>query len=437
MVVVEQSVNVALAIADRAVFMERGHVRFEDRHRTCSNGATSSVRCSSRAREHERGEGEGYTAAKRCSRSRSPSRSSSTVWSSGWSTASSRSASSSCSARRASSTSRRASSAFGATLMAVLYVNEGLPFWVTVPLAIASGAVIGALTELLVVRRLFHQPRLLLFVATVGIAQVILLVQLQLPIIDTNLAFPTPWTDIYTVNDRTTPAPTMEIAEWHRKVESPSDPMRHRHPWDQEDRRACGEGDDAEASASRRSPRAQTVGHRPPIAQPPDPGYVGSQRDLDPEPRPFASKKRSYPWTWISASTSDGTQIDTGSPTANVKRPGPDTSPALMVTWRSPDRWWWSRRGFDDFATVVVVVVVATVVVVEGTVEDAVVVAASPPPHALTNTRAPVRIVILMRIGGTLDLVALQSRDSRHRVTTRRTHLCPEDGRPGGEGRLR
>ena len=29
MVIVEQSVNVALAIADRAIFMERGHVRFE------------------------------------------------------------------------------------------------------------------------------------------------------------------------------------------------------------------------------------------------------------------------------------------------------------------------------------------------------------------------------------------------------------------------
>jgi ABC-type branched-subunit amino acid transport system ATPase component len=29
MVIVEQSVNVALALADRAVFMERGHVRFE------------------------------------------------------------------------------------------------------------------------------------------------------------------------------------------------------------------------------------------------------------------------------------------------------------------------------------------------------------------------------------------------------------------------
>ena len=52
------------------------------------------------------------------------------------------------------------------------------------PLAILSGAVLGGLTELLVVRRLFHQPRLLLFVATIGVAQVILLVQLQLPEID-------------------------------------------------------------------------------------------------------------------------------------------------------------------------------------------------------------------------------------------------------------
>ena len=31
MVIVEQSVNVALSIADRAVFMERGRIRFEGR----------------------------------------------------------------------------------------------------------------------------------------------------------------------------------------------------------------------------------------------------------------------------------------------------------------------------------------------------------------------------------------------------------------------
>jgi ABC-type branched-subunit amino acid transport system ATPase component len=29
MVIVEQSVNVALTLADRAVFMEKGHLRFE------------------------------------------------------------------------------------------------------------------------------------------------------------------------------------------------------------------------------------------------------------------------------------------------------------------------------------------------------------------------------------------------------------------------
>lgn len=91
--------------------------------------------------------------------------------------------------------------AFGASVMSVLFVNNGLSFWVTFPLAIVSGAILGGLTELLVVRRLFSQPRLLLFVATIGVSQVILLVQLQLPTIETNLPFPTPWTSIYTIND--------------------------------------------------------------------------------------------------------------------------------------------------------------------------------------------------------------------------------------------
>lgn len=82
--------------------------------------------------------------------------------------------------------------AFGATLMAVLFVNEGISFAITFPLAILSGALIGGLTELLVVRRMFAQPRLLLFVATVGVAQVILLVQLQFPIIEQPVTYPTP-----------------------------------------------------------------------------------------------------------------------------------------------------------------------------------------------------------------------------------------------------
>ncbi|MEX1008744.1 MAG: branched-chain amino acid ABC transporter permease/ATP-binding protein [Acidimicrobiia bacterium] len=89
--------------------------------------------------------------------------------------------------------------AFGASLMAVLYVNEGMSFAITIPLAILSGALIGGLTELLVVRRLFSQPRLLLFVATVGVAQVILLLQLQFPQIDLPVSYPTPIDDRWTI----------------------------------------------------------------------------------------------------------------------------------------------------------------------------------------------------------------------------------------------
>ncbi len=93
--------------------------------------------------------------------------------------------------------------AFGASVMAVLYVNQGLPYYVTVPLAVLTGAVLAGLTELLVVRRLFHQPRLLLFVATIGVSQVILFVQLQLPTIDRDVAYPTPITNIWTVGGLT------------------------------------------------------------------------------------------------------------------------------------------------------------------------------------------------------------------------------------------
>ena len=42
MVIVEQSVNVALALADRAVFMEKGEIRFAGRPPTCSSATTSS-----------------------------------------------------------------------------------------------------------------------------------------------------------------------------------------------------------------------------------------------------------------------------------------------------------------------------------------------------------------------------------------------------------
>ena len=93
--------------------------------------------------------------------------------------------------------------AFGASVLAVLYVNEGIPFYLTIPLALISGALFGGLTELFVVRRLFKQPRLLLFIATIGVAQVVLLLQLRLPEVDQPVSFPTPIQDYWNVGSLT------------------------------------------------------------------------------------------------------------------------------------------------------------------------------------------------------------------------------------------
>ncbi len=47
MIIVEQSLNVALAIADRAIFLEKGEVGSRAPPRTCSSVTTSPGRCSS------------------------------------------------------------------------------------------------------------------------------------------------------------------------------------------------------------------------------------------------------------------------------------------------------------------------------------------------------------------------------------------------------
>jgi ABC-type branched-subunit amino acid transport system ATPase component/ABC-type branched-subunit amino acid transport system permease subunit len=71
--------------------------------------------------------------------------------------------------------------AFGGYLMALLQIRYDVPYGLSLPLALVSGVVLGAAAEL-ALRRLFTQPRLLLFVATLGLTQIIQLVQLRLPI---------------------------------------------------------------------------------------------------------------------------------------------------------------------------------------------------------------------------------------------------------------
>jgi ABC-type branched-subunit amino acid transport system permease subunit/ABC-type branched-subunit amino acid transport system ATPase component len=78
---------------------------------------------------------------------------------------------------------------FGAAstlLMLVLTIKYDFSYWLAFPIALITGAALGGITELLVVRRLFKQPRLLLFIATLGVSQVILFLMFQLPETNSN-----------------------------------------------------------------------------------------------------------------------------------------------------------------------------------------------------------------------------------------------------------
>ena len=59
----------------------------------------------------------------------------------------------------------------GASLLALLVLNYHFPFWLALALSLATGTLFGTVVDLLVVRRLFHSPRVIMLMATVGVAQ--------------------------------------------------------------------------------------------------------------------------------------------------------------------------------------------------------------------------------------------------------------------------
>lgn len=82
--------------------------------------------------------------------------------------------------------------AFGAALLALLVIRWDVNFYLAFAVALVAGALLAAAIELSVVRRLFKSPRIVLLVATLGVAQLILLFQLLLPDLNTNERYPTP-----------------------------------------------------------------------------------------------------------------------------------------------------------------------------------------------------------------------------------------------------
>ena len=90
-----------------------------------------------------------------------------------------------------------------AALLAVMVVRSHFPYWVAAGLAVLTTMVAGAVIELVVIRRLFKAPRVIVLVATIGVAQLMQAIVLELPDYKTGkfqTEFPTPIASTWTIS---------------------------------------------------------------------------------------------------------------------------------------------------------------------------------------------------------------------------------------------
>ncbi|MGH9029867.1 MAG: ABC transporter permease subunit, partial [Acidimicrobiales bacterium] len=81
-------------------------------------------------------------------------------------------------------------------LLAIMVGIHHWPYWLALPAALAIGALSGTVVELAVIRRLFRAPRVIVLVATIGVAELAQAVSQSLPNYRTgmlNTTFPTPF----------------------------------------------------------------------------------------------------------------------------------------------------------------------------------------------------------------------------------------------------
>ncbi|MCY3631260.1 MAG: ATP-binding cassette domain-containing protein [bacterium] len=72
----------------------------------------------------------------------------------------------------------------GGGLFPLLVLQYNFPFWVAVGLVLVMGALFGGIIELIVIRRLFRSPRVIVLVATVGVAQLCQVIPFTYPDLD-------------------------------------------------------------------------------------------------------------------------------------------------------------------------------------------------------------------------------------------------------------
>jgi ABC-type branched-subunit amino acid transport system ATPase component/branched-subunit amino acid ABC-type transport system permease component len=91
----------------------------------------------------------------------------------------------------------------GSVLFALLVVRWHVPYWIALVVSLATGALFGAIIDLAVIRRLFNAPRVIVLVATIGVAQLALTVVTAYPDLDdyTTESYPVPWTGTWSPVD--------------------------------------------------------------------------------------------------------------------------------------------------------------------------------------------------------------------------------------------
>src|ERR1700721_3635538 len=69
----------------------------------------------------------------------------------------------------------------GAALLSLLVVQYHVPFWVALGVALVTGLAFGAVVDATVIRRLRRSPRVVVLVATIGVASVAVATPLKIP----------------------------------------------------------------------------------------------------------------------------------------------------------------------------------------------------------------------------------------------------------------
>ena len=92
-------------------------------------------------------------------------------------------------------------------LLAIMVGIHHWPYWLALPAALAIGALSGTVVELAVIRRLFRAPRVIVLVATIGVAELAQAVTRALPNYRTGTlttTFPTPFSGQWNLGDGVT-----------------------------------------------------------------------------------------------------------------------------------------------------------------------------------------------------------------------------------------